>query len=250
MLELNGSLKPYLKVSAGAHAALIIALAILAGGTDTSSTTKTYRIDFIGDTGTILNRNLKTGGPTKKAAPVKKKVRRPLGRPKLAPMRDPDAVALGKPSFSKSNLKPSFLKPRTKGKPAPIEKPAAPSPLETPVAAEASSGSGTDTGEGAGSAAVSADMPDFPYPWYLQRLRASLWNHWSLKMPSGSTGCGVVFTVLRGGKVVDLRVEMTSGDSAYDLQALTTVKAVSPFPPLPPQFKEKFLKVHVQFKSN
>ena len=244
MFELNGSLTPYLKISAGVHAALIVGLAMFAGQTKSTLKPKTYRIDFIGATNQILNRDTT---PQKKAPP-QKKVRQPLGRPKLAPMRDPDAVRLGKPSFAAKSLRPSFIsarKPRTPAPVAPVSKPSAKPVTEAPPSQAAAV-----EAPGAASASVSADMPDFPYPWYLQRLRASLWNRWSLTMPAGSAECGVMFTVMRGGKVVDLRVEITSGDAAFDLQALRAVKAVAPFPPLPPQFEEKFLKVHVHFKSN
>lgn len=258
MDETNGSLKPYLTASAGVHAAVVIALALLAGRT-VSASNKVYRIDFIGDTGTILNRNVTTsaGGAAAKPAPAPKPPK-PLGRPTLAPMRDPDAVSLGKPSFATSKLKPSFLNPRSKPEPkTPAAEPAPAAQASAEPAAEPAAqpgaGSGTGTGEaagpGSGSAAISADMPDFPYPWYLQRLRATLWNRWSSHMPAGPAECGVVFTVMQDGKVVDLKVETTSGDGAYDLAALTTVKDTAPFPPLPPQFQERFLKVHVQFRS-
>jgi protein TonB len=254
VLEFNGSLKPYLTASAGAHAALVVSLAFFAGGT-TVKRDKVYRIDFIGDTGTILNRSLKTPGGKTAAVKAVKKARQPLGRPKFAPMRDPDTVALGKPTFSRSKLKPSFIRPRTKPsrsvpktrqqvEPAPPARTAAAGTSQTP-----SAGTGAASGSGGGSASVSADMPDFPYPWYLQRLRATLWNRWSLKMPAGPAECGIVFTVMKDGKVVDLRVEITSGDAAYDLAAMNTVKDTAPFPPLPPQFPDRFLKVHVQFKS-
>ena len=252
MDETNGSLKPFLTASAGAHAAVVIALA-LAAGRSVSAPNKVYRIDFIGDTGTILNRNVTTSGAAPAPAPAPQ-APKPLGRPALAPMRDPDAVSLGRPSFATSKLKPSFLNPRSKPDPKAAAPTAAAAQTSSEPAPRPAEGSGSGTGEtagaGSGSAAISADMPDFPYPWYLQRLRATLWHRWSAKMPAGPAECGVVFTVMPDGKVVDLRVETTSGDAVYDLAALTTVKDTAPFPPLPPRFEEKFLKVHVQFKAN
>jgi len=92
-------------------------------------------------------------------------------------------------------------------------------------------------------------MPNFPYPWYLTRLRGLLWERWSERMPATQGNCRVVFSILRGGALTDLRVEESSGDGGFDYAALSAVRDAGPFAPLPAAFPEPFLKVHVEFRS-
>ena len=217
-------LKPYLAYSAGGHALLVLAVVWLAARGGLTKHDKVYRIDFIGSTPGILNRS--------KDAPAVVTEKAPPQAAKPAPQTDPDEFRL-----------------RRSGKPLPK-----PSMLETgtetaakkavPAAVAAAPGGG-----GGGPADISTDMTDFPYPWYITRLRALLWDRWSARMPPGQAECGVMFTVLRNGRTVDLRVESTSGDAGYDYAALSAVQEAGPFPPLPAGFEESFLKVHVRFRS-
>lgn len=100
-----------------------------------------------------------------------------------------------------------------------------------------------------GDAGVATDMPNFPYPWYISQVRSALWNQWSSRMPKERGECVVVFSLLPDGRVVDLRTEVSSGDAAFDLFALSVVQDAGPYPPLPRGFREPFLKIHVTLKS-
>ena len=97
---------------------------------------------------------------------------------------------------------------------------------------------------------MSADMPNFPYPWYIAQVRSALWAHWSQRMPHEKGGCTVVFTLLRNGAVTDLRTEDSSGDGSFDLAAMGAVQDAGPYPALPSGFPDPFLKIHVTLKSN
>jgi len=244
MAVLNGSLKPYLTLSAGFHLVIAVAVSVGLPGLGSGTPEKVYRIDFVGETQGILNRTRPSG--KKKASAPK---RAPLPRPSVRPQKDPDRFPL-KPSFaSKSDLpKPTFagrVPTRTPVKSEPVmhAPEAAPSEEADPAAAEGS-------GDGGGEAEVSADIPDFPYPWYLQRIRAVIWDRWSTRMPAGPKECSIVFTVMNNGRVVDLQVETTSGDSGFDFTALSAVKDSGPFQPLPPAFPERFLRIHILFKAH
>ncbi len=100
------------------------------------------------------------------------------------------------------------------------------------------------------SANVSADLPNFPYPWYISELRAALWAQWSKNLPSFSGKCEVVFEIMPDGRIVDLKTESSSGNSDFDLTALSSVQDASPFPPLPRDFHLPFLKIHLALTSN
>ncbi|MDE2292878.1 MAG: TonB family protein [Elusimicrobia bacterium] len=237
----EASLGPYLKRSAGLHAALLCAAFLLAGRASRPAP-QVYRIDFIGASPAILNRVQAPAARAQAAAAA------PRALPKPERQRRADVFNL-KPTF-RPLPKPSFLeaaaperrKPQPSFEPAlPAERRPSPAPAAAPSAAPAHRAAGTE---------VAADMPNFPYPWYLTSLRQRLWQQWSENMPPGPAECQVAFTLMRDGSVVDLQVEETSGDRAFDYAALSAVRGLGPQPPLPPAFKERFLKVHVTFKAN
>jgi TonB family protein len=68
-------------------------------------------------------------------------------------------------------------------------------------------------------------------------------------MPKEQGEAVIVFSILPNGSVVDLRAEESSGSSAFDLTAESAVQDAAPFAPLPREFPEPFLKVHVTLKS-
>ncbi len=239
---LNGTLKPYLAYSAAAHAAGVVFLVMLGPGASVRPD-PVYHISFIGAAPGIINR---TPGPLKQAkarrAPKAAAAKRP------APQTDPDAFA--KPGVRKPLPKPRFL---LVDKPVPVAKKPAPAPTVEPEteAMEESPTAAAESGPaGGGGSVVAPDMPDFPYPWYITRVRSTVWESWAERFASGPAECGIMFTIMRDGRVVDLRIEFTSGDKAYDYAAITAIQNSGPFPALPPRYKDSFLKVHFEFRSN
>lgn len=234
--DLDGPLQPFLIYSAAAHGALVLALGLLLPHVG-KAPEQVYRIDFIGNTSTIINRTRPeearpAAGPAEKPVPAK-----------AAPLTDPDAFPVKGPK--KPLPRPSFL-------PGAVETPAkTPAPAKAAAPAPASAGTSEKAAPGpAGpSAEVSADLANFPYPYYLAQLRSALWERWSKRMPPETVELGILFTILADGGIVDLRIEYTSGDRGTDYAAMSAVKETAPLPPLPPGFREKFLRVHVQFRS-
>ena len=107
-----------------------------------------------------------------------------------------------------------------------------------------------DKGSGENSSPVLADFSNFPYPWYITQVREALWNSWMEKIPSsGMLKCTVKFDIHRGGAVKDINVERSSGNRLFDYAAETSVENAGPFPPLPDDFYEDVLTVHVEFKT-
>ncbi|MFA6029481.1 MAG: TonB family protein [Elusimicrobiota bacterium] len=228
----DAALNPFLLRSALAHGAAAVALFALVQA-HWVKPEQVYRIDFIGATGTIQNRDREAGA--RPSAP-------PAARPaaaKPAPLRDPDAFPVRR--LQRSLPRPSILespdaKPERRTAPAPA--------AEAPPSAS----KGLSVGPGSGGS-VAPDMPNFPYPWYLTSMRSSLWDRWAKRMPDLAGECGIAFTVLRDGGVVDLLIETSSGDGGFDYAALSAAREAGPFPPLPSGFPEPFLRVHVNFRS-
>ena len=248
---MNGALRPYLTYSAALHAALVVAILSITQA-HSSQPDQVYRIDFVGSTGQIQNREREKGDAAQARAALKVP---PARSRKPPPQKEPDAFNLRRPRTPLP--RPSLLEDYDLNKAD--EKAAAPQPAQAPAreqaplpaAAKPSQGEapgGTPGGAGAGPT-VSPDMPNFPYPWYLTSLRSALWDQWASRMRQLSGECEVVFTILRDGSVVDLNIETSSGDAGFDYAAVSSVRAAAPFAPLPRGFEETFLKVHVQFKS-
>lgn len=215
------ALQPYLTYSFAVHFTLAAA-GFLIINKKSSPMSPIYTIDFVGPSAAVLSR----GG----AAPA-------------APQAAPAAPAKAPAEEFNLRRKPGAALPKPSLTRAESAAPAEPAIQE---ASAETSGEALSQAPGAG---VETDMPNFPYPWYISQIRASLWSRWSKKMPRQAGQAVVVFTLLPGGKLVDLRIESSSGDSALDLAAQAAVQDSAPFPPLPKGFREPFLKIHVTLKS-
>jgi TonB family protein len=103
---------------------------------------------------------------------------------------------------------------------------------------------------GEGGTPLITDSANFPYPWYITQVREALWNSWTSRMPSaGSLRCTVRFSINREGDIKSVSVEKSSGNRLFDNAAESAAQAAAPFEPLPEDFFEDRLTVHVEFKA-
>lgn len=103
---------------------------------------------------------------------------------------------------------------------------------------------------GEGGTPLITDSANFPYPWYITQVREALWNSWTSRMPSaGSLRCTVRFSISREGDIKSVSVEKSSGNRLFDNAAESAAQAAAPFEPLPDDFFEDRLTVHVEFKA-
>ncbi len=225
------SLKPYLARSAGFHLAILIAAAFYAPSA-LKKADKIYTIDFVG--GPPVLQSAASAAPTEKAedaAPAK-----------ATQQADADTFATKK-NRAVALPRPSLLKGWTERRPKP--RPSLLSGGETTMGQAPSAAAGMP-----GSAAgIETDRTNFPYPWYISQVRQMLWAAWQKRMPAASGEGVVVFAIMRNGAFTDLRMESTSGDAGFDEVALEAVQAAAPFPALPSDFGEPFLKIHLTLKS-
>lgn len=120
-----------------------------------------------------------------------------------------------------------------KALPAPPPPPAAPAALGHPV------------GSPQGSGTITMNASDFPFAWYLQVIQRKVREKWA---PAGHTGRAVVrFEIARDGQVRPPKLENSSGDPVYDQAAMRAITEAIPFPPLPEEFKESALLIHLGF---
>lgn len=227
------ALKPYLARSGGVHVALLVAAAFYAPSALKKSD-KVYTIDFVG------------GPAVMQSAAVAPSTEKPTASDpepqKATQQADADTFATKK-NRAVALPRPSLLKGWTERKP-----PARPSLLS---GAETTMGAapGVAAGMPGSAAGIATDMPNFPYPWYISQVRQMLWAAWQKRMPAESGEGVVVFSIMRNGAFTDLRMESSSGDASFDEAALDAVQAAAPFPALPSDFGESFLKIHLTLKS-
>jgi len=103
-------------------------------------------------------------------------------------------------------------------------------------------GSGTGSGLGSGY---------FPYAYYVDILKNKVSSGWYSGVMQfkarGKYNLVVYFRILRNGQIDALSVEKSSGIAELDLSALRAVQQAAPFPPLPRDFSDEYLIVHLEF---
>jgi TonB family protein len=107
-------------------------------------------------------------------------------------------------------------------------------------------GFGLSTGGGAGSGSY-LDVGNFCCPDYLVTMIERIRQNWIHQ--SGIPGTVVVkFTINRDGSISDIVPEKSSGTPTLDLSAQRAVVVTRTLPPLPSQFTNPTLTVHLNFQ--
>ncbi len=229
------ALKPYLAGSTGVHLVAGAAFLFFASR-QVVRDNPVYMIDFVGGSAATIQ----SAG----AAPVKTSA--PAAAPaEIAAQADPDSVNVhGQRRGPIALPRPSLLRGGAKNSQAPPSSGSLAGP-GAPVASAAAASSGSS----AAGAGVATDLPNFPYPWYITQVREMLWLAWQKRMPPVEAEGAVAFSILRNGSITDLSVESSSGDRGFDTAAMDAVQSAAPFPALPSDFGEPFLKIHLTLKS-
>lgn len=214
-------MRSYLLYSSSAHILLLAVILFVSRNSFTRKQDQAYYIDFIGPSSvvTMAKAAAAEGGPE---APALKTAKAAMAA-KAAEAPDEDdfsSGALPKPSILSSGAR-LFDDEKKAGGAA-----------------------------GEGGTPLTTDSANFPYPWYITQVREALWNAWTEKMPSGgSLRCTARFTINRNGSIKGVSVEKSSGNRLFDSAAESSVQAAAPFAPLPDDFYEDRLTVHVEFKA-
>lgn len=107
---------------------------------------------------------------------------------------------------------------------------------------------GRPSGSAVGSGALTLNVSDFPFAWYLQTIQRKISERWAPPLTSASGQQAIViFEIGRDGQILGPKIEKTSGNALYDQAALRAIVEANPFPPLPAEFKEPLLRVHLGF---
>ena len=116
-------------------------------------------------------------------------------------------------------------------------------PVDTGVRGQ---GFGLSTGGGPGSGS-SLDVADFCCPEYIATMVYRIRSAWALNQ--GARGQALVkFTIMRDGSIRNAEVERSAGSPLLDTAALRAVLQTRTLPPLPDQFPNSTLTVHLNFE--
>ncbi len=168
----------------------------------------------------------------------------------------PEAVRPPAPS------KPEMTMPTARARPAPARETPRTAPAESrgraltkgaevqegsAVAETGARGQGFGLTSGGGGTGAYLDVGDFCCPEYLTTMLQLIERNWSAKQPvAGETL--MQFRIERNGAITTVQVERSSGYQALDFTAQRALALTRQLPPLPPEFPNQTLTVHLRFQ--
>jgi protein TonB len=177
--------------------------------------------------------------------PVSKPV---IEKPEDVPAPSPKALPLPEKQKNKKEtpppVHPAKTSPQAKTK-------ATSSAVDLPEPGESAAGSpngvaGVNSNFGTSLSAF--DSADFNYSYYVTQMLATIGANWFKPTDQTVTPPVVFFRIGRDGSISDVRIERSSGLPFVDRAAQRAVLASSPLPPLPADFHEGSLGVHLKFE--
>jgi len=85
--------------------------------------------------------------------------------------------------------------------------------------------------------------------WYVDLIHNKAFANWTPPPRATTKEACVFFEIYQDGRIGNLGVERTSKDSSFDESTLLAVRKLEPLPPLPGEFPENSLKVHLTFRQ-
>ena len=131
---------------------------------------------------------------------------------------------------------------------SPPPAPPAPAPTTTARAEPAPppAALGRASGSAQGSGAMTLNVTDFPFAWYLAAVQRKITERWEDRAQPGRQPV-VTFVIGRDGQVSSVTVKDSSGNAYYDRAAMRAIAEAAPFPQLPPEFSGSELRIHLGF---
>jgi protein TonB len=100
---------------------------------------------------------------------------------------------------------------------------------------------------GGGGTSGYLDVANFCCPDYLATMIQLIQRNWNAKQQVAGD-CLVKYTIQRDGRLINVEIEKSSGYFALDQTAQRALLVTRQLPPLPPQFTESTLTVHLIFR--
>jgi len=96
-----------------------------------------------------------------------------------------------------------------------------------------------------GVGGVELEGEEFPFPFYLELFINKISRNWKnpVAAPENDMSAQVYFRITRTGRIAEVVLREGSGNFVYDQAAMRAVLVSNPLPPLPADYKGKFLGV-------
>ena len=231
-----------LALSIGAHLAIVTLLWLTptAWRSRTTPETATMQISLGGTEGP------NTGGMTSIAGRAVEEIAKPNARAidTPPPARAPEMV-------ESTAVKPAPAKPMTKlPDPSKGRTPTTGPQIKTGSARVNTGGAAVPFGGlaqgGGGAGGVQLDVKNFCCPEYLAQMVQMVRQNWNANVGAGGQPV-VKFTIRRDGMLTNVELEKSSGQDLLDQEARRAVLKTMQLPPLPREFTESSLTVHLTF---
>ena len=107
--------------------------------------------------------------------------------------------------------------------------------------------------ENVGTSQIKIDAKDFPFVYYLNLIRYRIQENWQPPFQAveqkEKLSAIIGFRILRTGKIVDVKLENSSGRFLFDQATQRAVYSTAKLPPLPDEFIGEYLTVHLEFEG-
>jgi TonB family protein len=105
------------------------------------------------------------------------------------------------------------------------------------------------TGAGSPFSGATIDNASFNYPYWFTQAFHKIQSNWRNPVAAdGTVVCVIYFQVIKSGRVIEKRVEESSGIPAFDQACLQAVERSTPFPPLPRDFNDEIIGITLPFQ--
>jgi TonB family protein len=103
-------------------------------------------------------------------------------------------------------------------------------------------------GSGSKFGAASIDNASFNYPYWFTQAFSKIERNWTNPVYANQKlVCIVYFQVITSGRIIKIEIEQQSGIDAYDHACERAVKQSQPLPPLPAEFADEIIGIHLEF---
>lgn len=100
-----------------------------------------------------------------------------------------------------------------------------------------------------GKSVAIQESPLSDYPFYTMAIVQKIEDNFRLPRHLRVSGvsCYVEFTVMRDGRIGNIQITRSTGDSVLDSYAVRTLESIGRFGPFPDTIREDFVKVRIRF---
>lgn len=121
-------------------------------------------------------------------------------------------------------------------------------PENKPGIPEAKTDITENLGAGSKFGGASVDNESFDYPYWFTQAFSKIERNWRNPIFSNrSLSCIIYFQVIRSGRIIKTEIEKSSGVDAFDGGCERAIYLSQPLPPLPNQFTEEIIGIHLEF---